>query len=202
MRKICSDDRDHLKMTAVGRCLATLALLVVICSAHAAVAQNGWYVVPNDYLNPPDDAYHRGINAIGKDTAEAIKWYRIAADQGDPRAQYALGFMNAEGGLMPQNYAEAIKWWRRSADQGYARAQCDLGIAYANGEEVTQDFVRAHMWLNIAAAAPASAYETWAETNYRQLAVEQRNLVARKMTFAQIAEAQKLAKEWKPKLER
>jgi hypothetical protein len=72
-------------MAAVGRCLATFALLVVICSAHAAVAQNGWYVVPNDYLNPPDDAYHRGINA--KDTAEKIKWYRIAADQGDRRAQ-------------------------------------------------------------------------------------------------------------------
>ena len=218
------------------RCL--VALLVVICSAHAAVAQNGGYVVPN-VLDLPDDAYHRGMNAILKGNyaeaikwyrvaadqgdpraqtalgdmndggvgmpqnyAEAIKWYRVAADQGDPRAQTALGDMNDGGVGMPQNYAEAIKWWRRSADQGYALAQWKLGLAYAYGEEVAQDFVQPHMWLNLAASAPASAYPSWAETNIRAGASEQRNLVARKMTLAQVTEAQKLATEWKPKLER
>jgi hypothetical protein len=182
--------------------LATLAVLVVVFSAHAAAAQNGSYVVPNDYP-PIDDAYYRGMDAARKrDYAEALKWHHIAADHGDPRAQYALGQMNDAGVGMPQDYEEAIKWWRRSADQGYAMAQCDLGIAYVHGKEVTQDFVRAHMWLNLAAAAPASAYPRGVETSYRQLCLEQRNLVARKMTFAQIAEAQKLASEWKPRPER
>jgi TPR repeat protein len=189
---MAEESRKLILVAAVGRCFATFALLVVICSAHAAMAQNGWYVVPNDYLNPPDDAYHRAI--LKRNHAEAIKWYRIAADQGDPRAQKALGDMNNAGVGMPQNYAEAMKWWRRAANQGYARAQIDLGAP--------QDFVQAHMWLNLAAAAPASAYEPWAETIYRQSAVGQRNLVARKMTLAQIAEAQKLASEWKPKPER
>ena len=170
--------------TTVGRRSAIFALLVAILSAHAAAAQN-------------DDAYDRGENAIFEHNyAEAIKWYRIAADQVDARAQYALGQMNDAGVGMPQNYAEAIKWWRRAADQGYAMAQFDLGIAYAYGEEVPQDFVQAHMWLNLAAAAPVSAYR------HRASAVEQRSLVTRKMTLDQIAQAQKRASEWKPKSER
>jgi TPR repeat protein len=167
------------------RCLATL--LVAIFSAHAAVAQN-------------HNAYDRGQGAILEDNyAEAIKWYRIAADQGDARAQYALGAMNDGGVGMSQNYAEAIKWWRRSADQGYTMAQWSLGLAYAYGEEVAQDFVRAHMWLNLAASATVSVYYS---STIRANAAEQRILVARKMTLAQVTEAQKLASEWKPKLER
>jgi TPR repeat protein len=67
-------------------------------------------------------------------------------------------------------------------------------MMYAGGMGVPKDYVQAHMWLNLAAARfPAS------ETKKRDIAVENRDDVATKMTPAQIAEAQKLAREWQPK---
>ena len=88
---------------------------------------------------------------------------------------------------VPQDYAEALKWYRLAADQGHASAQCNLGVMYANGEGVPQDYVRAHMWFNLSAAQGD------------QDAAKNRDDVAKRMTPAQIAEAQKLAREWQPK---
>jgi hypothetical protein len=51
---------------------------------------------------------------------------------------------------------------------------------------VLQDYVRAHMWFNLSAA---QGYQD---------AVKNRDMVALRMTPSQIAEAQKLAREWKP----
>ena len=61
--------------------------------------------------------------ACGKITAEAVKWYRHAAEQGDADAQFNLGKMYAEGQGVPQADTEALKWYRRAADQGNADAQ-------------------------------------------------------------------------------
>ncbi len=58
---------------------------------------------------------------------------------------------------------------------------------YHNGRGVTQDYVQAHMWFNLAAARGLKFPE------------KRRDRLAKKMTPAQIAEAQKLAREWKPK---
>jgi len=102
-----------------------------------------------------------------------------------------LGIMYANGRGVPQDYAEAMKWCRLAAEQGYARAQYMLGIMYANGRGVPQNDVQAHMWFNLAASrAPASE---------RDEAIKMRNVAASNMTPEQIAEAQKLAREWKPK---
>ena len=73
-------------------------------------------------------------------------------------------------------------------------AQQTLGIMYSVGQGVTQDYVWAHMWLNLAASRrPATDQEE------RDKAIKARDLVASLMTREQIAEAQKLAREWKPK---
>ena len=63
---------------------------------------------------------------------------------------------------------------------------------YANGEGVPQDDIQAHLWSNLAASRSEDAKD-------REDAVHSRDLVAAKMTPAQIAEAQHLAVEWKPK---
>ncbi len=63
---------------------------------------------------------------------------------------------------------------------------------YRNGEGVPQDYVQAHMWYNLAASK-------FPPGERRDKAVENRYIVAKKMTPAQISEAQKLAREWKPK---
>jgi uncharacterized protein len=87
---------------------------------------------------------------------------------------------------VPQDYAEAAKWHRKAADQGNAHAQNHLGVMYVHGQGVPQNYVLAHMWANLATA------------NGLQLASATRDLAAAKMTPAQIAEAQRLAREWKP----
>jgi uncharacterized protein len=79
-----------------------------------------------------------------------------------------------------------LKWYRLAADQGRADAQDILGTMYAQGQGVPQDYVRAHMWLNLSAAQGD------------QDAAKNRDNIAQHTTPAQIAEAQKLASEWKP----
>ena len=94
----------------------------------------------------------------------------------------------------PKRQSAQVSWYRKGADQGFADAQYNLGIMYAKGEGVPQDYVQAHKWWNLAAAR----YEA-SETVDRNMAVKNRDIVAAKMTPAQIEKAQELASEWKPR---
>jgi len=137
--------------------------------------------------------YGRGVP---QDTTNALKWYRSAAEHGIPEAQHNLGLMYQKAQGVPQNYSEAAKWYRRAAEQGMADSQVNLGIMYYQGQGVSRDYVLAHMWLDLAASQyPASVRENLND------AVHYKDIVNSLMTPAQIAEAQRLAKEWKPKKE-
>jgi len=137
--------------------------------------------------------HYRGRGVPQSDT-EAATWFRRAADQGDALAQFYLGVMYNEGRGVPQDYAEAAKWYRLAADQGDAQAQYNLGLSYARGEGVTPDPIAAHMWLNLAAARfPA------ADSRGRTAATRNRDNVAGEMSSDQLVEAQRRAREWKPK---
>ena len=92
---------------------------------------------------------------------------------------------------MPGNSAEAASWYRKAAEQGDAHAQSKLGDMYNRGCGVPQDCAEAHMWLNLAASR--------ASGDDRKEYAGERDAVARKMTPLQIAEAQRRAREWKPK---
>jgi uncharacterized protein len=87
----------------------------------------------------------------------------------------------------PSDNAAAANWYRKAAEQGDARAQNNLGIMYNKGDGVPQDRVTAYMWLNLAAT---SGFDE---------ALRNRDIIAKRMTPAQIGEAQKLAREWKPR---
>ena len=102
-----------------------------------------------------------------------------------------LGLMYRDGQGVAQDYAEAARWCRKAADQGDASAQSNLGCMYETGCGVPRDYVRAHMWLNLAASR--------ASGDHQQKFAQMRESVAKKMTSQQIAEAQRLAREWKPK---
>ena len=81
----------------------------------------------------------------------------------------------------------------RPPTKDFDYAQFNLGVAYEDGGlGVPQDYALAYMWFNLA-SSPAT------NTDLRQMAVENRDKVAAKMTPAQIAEAQRMAREWKPK---
>jgi len=63
---------------------------------------------------------------VGQDHAEAVRWYRLAADQGDSSAQNNLGYMYYRGEGVGQDHAEAARWYRLAADQGNSSAQENL----------------------------------------------------------------------------
>jgi len=124
---------------------------------------------------------------VAQDDAASVKWYRLAAEQGHADAASELAFMYRLGaGGVPRDYVEAAKWYRQTAVQGDKRGQRELGRMYLAGYGVPQDFVTAHMWFNLSAAQGDRS------------AVEGRDIVAKQMTPDQLAEAQRLAREWKP----
>ena len=130
---------------------------------------------------------YRNGHGVPQNNAEAAKLFRLAADQGDADAQLRLGLMYEQGQGVPQNYAEAAKWFLLAANQGEAIAQSMLGLMYEQGQGVPQNYAMAHMWFNLASAAG------------EQLGSKNRDIIASKMTASQIAEAQRLAADWKPK---
>jgi len=161
------------------------------------------------------------------DHAEAVRWFRKAADQGEAGAQYKLGLKYFTGSGVPQDKVESERWLhmaadqddtdaqlflslmfphsegaagnyaaqglnrlRDAADQGDPVAQGSLGEIYRDGKGVAQDYVMAHMWLNLAASRSTG------ESAEKLSAA--RDAIAVKMTAGQFAEAQRLAREWKP----
>jgi TPR repeat protein len=90
-------------------------------------------------------------HGVTQNYAEAMKWYRKAADQGYAMAQANLGIMYDVGHGVPQNYAEAMKWYRKAANQGNAVAQRNLGIMYEFGRGVPQNYAEAMKWYRKAA---------------------------------------------------
>ena len=136
-------------------------------------------------------AYERG-RGVPQDYKQAVSWYRKAADQGDAEAQNNLGVAYATGQGVRQDYKQAVLWHRKAAEQGLAQAQNSLGRAYATGQGVPQDYIEGYKWLSVAAANST-------DKDVRDNATTNRDILAKKMTSAQIAEAQKRAKKWKKK---
>ena len=113
---------------------------------------------------------------------------RANAEAGDAHAQFKLGFYYATGLRTTQKDAEAVAWYRKAAEQDHPMAQFWLGSMYRQGRGVEQDNVSAHMWFNLSASRSAGLA--------RDVVVSARDDVADGMTPEQIAEAQRLAREW------
>ena len=84
-------------------------------------------------------------------TAETVRRYRTAAEQGKAEAQFYLGGLYSDGWGLPQDDREAVRWWRKAAEQGQADAQCNLGCMYANGHGLAQNDREAVQWWRKAA---------------------------------------------------
>jgi len=84
------------------------------------------------------EKYYFG-EGVPQNYAEAIKWYRKAAEQGHADAQFRLGICYGDGKGVPQDYTEAVKWLRKAAEQENAHAQFCLGVSYEDGKGIPQD---------------------------------------------------------------
>ncbi len=177
-------------------------------------ARYGWY------------GYFSNGGGFPKDYSQAVKWARLAAEQGNSRGQNILGVSYARGQGVPQDYVEAVKWYRKAAEQDYAKAQCNLGFCYYRGQGVPQDFVQAAVWWRksaeqgyaIAQYAIGFIYywgrgvdHDYVEAyKWTSLAASQGNENARKglyvmtgpMTQAMVADAQRRAAAFVPRTER
>ena len=116
-------------------------------------------------------------------TVKDFKENKNAAAKGVKEAQNSLGVNYRDGLGVEQDFKEAVKWFEKAADQGAAMAQDNLGGMYGKGLGVEQNYVTAYTWASIAAF------------NGFEVAKETTSVIAKEMTSAQIAEAQKLSKE-------
>ena len=113
-----------------------------------------------------------------------ISALRKKAVGGDAEAQSKLAVCYAKGEGVEKDSAEAVKWYRKAAEQGSVRAQYNLGVAYDNGDGVEKDDIAAYMWFSLSAGGG----DEDAASGLTQL----EDL----MTPAQVAEAQRMSREW------
>jgi TPR repeat protein len=169
-------------------------------------ADQGLLVAQNNLA----DSHALGLG-VPQNLGEAIKWYRIAADQSSSYAENVIGIAYEQGLHVTQDDAEAFRWYRRAANKIYDRPgdtwihspQYNIAAMYASGRGTAQDYVRALMWFTLAAAlgdtkSPAPSGTKLVDTS-KYTSLEQRDKLLALMTSAQIAEADRLAREWRPR---
>jgi TPR repeat protein len=131
---------------------------------------------------------------VPQDFTEAAHWLTRAAQQDEAIAQLNLGVMYASGQGVRLDEVVAARWIRLAAEQGNSLAQARLAVMYEQGRGVPQDYVQAHLWANLAAAR-----STKVPTETRDKLFRFRDSLADKMNQDQVAEAQRLARDWKPR---
>jgi uncharacterized protein len=131
-------------------------------------------------------AEQKNVNAQRLIRTNYQQWHKQIAEQGDSYAQRFLGASYYLGLGVTQDYAEAAKWYKKAAEQEDMVAQNILGAMYEKGKGVSKDFVQAYKWFSLSG-------ETGNGRMYKK------KIGKRNMTSAQIAEAQKLIREWKKK---
>ena len=136
-------------------------------------------------LRPAELSEGYGAFAEG-DYAGAFDAYRLAADRGHPAAQNNLGILYEVGAGVAADAAQAEAWYRRAAEQDLPMGQYNLGILYGTGPPDTRDPVRSYAWLTLARAQGLDVAEP------------ARQAIAGQMTAAEIAEAEDLARRWRP----
>lgn len=127
--------------------------------------------------------------SVRRDETKAFRWLCKAGELGHSSAQHLLGRLYAQGKGVASDVAESRRWYLRAANQGNADAQYELGIASSQGCGVTKDAVEAYKWCNLSAATGHEA------------AGKLRTDLESGMTQEQVAEAQKLSREFKPRIE-
>jgi hypothetical protein len=163
------------------------------------VAAGAWF------RKAAENGYGFGVPAQYKEVvawAEEVQKHRSAADAGDAEAQYRLATLfygpTPRARNIPQDREAAIALYHAAAAKGHGLAMYALGLIYQgkiSGQQLSDtDYVKAHMWYNLAASRlpPGSK---------RDLAVKDRDFLARyRLSSEQLAEAQRLAREWEPSL--
>ena len=95
--------------------------------------------------------------SASKDDRAAARWYRKAADGGEPWGMTNLGGMYENGIGVEKDYAQAIGWFHKAAEAGNTRGMSSMGWLYETGNGVGKDFAQAMSWYRKAAEAGDAA---------------------------------------------
>ena len=134
--------------------------------------------------------FNAGLAAYEKgDFVTARKEWEAVAETGNPLAQFNLALLYYDGHGAPQDYEAAFHWFSRAANQGYVKAERNLGAMYAEGKGALRDNIKAYKWFSLCSAAGNDA------------CTAQRDLVAKKLNSSKLADATRLAREFKPTAE-
>jgi TPR repeat protein len=129
-----------------------------------------------------------------KDMATAARIWKTWAGKGDAEARTLLGAMYWSGEGVPRDHKEAARLYLLAANQGYARAQNDIGFMLGFGEGTPPpDDIEAYKWLTL-------AIKGYTDKNQDRLVQARKDLatLAKRMSPAQITEAERRAKAFKP----
>ena len=165
-------------MKTIGALLVALLLV-----ASPAAAQSS---LEADMRNAAA-AYER------KDMATAARLWKVWADKGNAEARTLLGAMYWSGEGVPRDHNQAARLYLLAANQGYARAQNDIGFMLGFEGPPPHDDVEAYKWLSLA----VQRYTAKNQDRLDQAKKDKATLAAR-MTPAQVTEAERRAKAWKP----
>ncbi len=125
--------------------------------------------------------------AVTRDPAAAARWLEPAAERGKAMAQYLLGQMYHEGSGLPKDEAAALKWSLVAAEQGITGAQHEAGVLLGSQKGAWKSWIEAYKWFLIAAREGYPG------------AKQNLELLAKRLNWKEIEEADKLAEAWKPK---
>jgi hypothetical protein len=112
--------------------------------------------------------YYNG-DGVPRNEAEAIRWYRKAAEQGDATAQSLVGHCYDTGAGVAKNPSEAIKWYRKAAYQNDHLSQWSVSSMYSTGVGVPKDAIESLAWLYVSAASGNPDYVKWRDLDERKL---------------------------------
>ena len=133
---------------------------------------------------------HQG-KGLPEDNAAAAGWSRKAAAQGNAEAEALLGILYAQGQGVRRDDMEAARWFQKAAMQGNWMGQMKMGMCHMCGLGMPMDYLKAYMWFDLATSR-STGHDQMLNRNLRDI------FAAMHLTPAQIVEAQRLARAWKP----
>jgi hypothetical protein len=126
---------------------------------------------------------------VPQDRAEALRWYRLAADKGNEEALCFIGHIYETGEGVTQDFSEAMHWYQQAAEKGNAGAMFNIGMMYNNSQGVSIDPEDLYFWFYLCSTYPLPQ----PQGNYVNKALEVLNT---KLTWNLVTEIMERAQLW------
>jgi TPR repeat protein len=142
-----------------------------------------------DVLLNVANLYNCTNGGLPQDSAEAVRWYRLAADRGNEEALCFIGKMYETGDGVEQDFSEAMRWYLLAAERGNAGAMFNIGMMYNRNQGVSIDPRELYFWFSLCSTCPLPE----SQTNHVKKALQ---VLRTKLLPESITEVQERARRW------